>query len=99
MLTRNHIDIFVGTEGGNRLFNTNVPCYPVMCFRKVSTESQCLSSRVAIVAITATLRARIHTVGIVVQTSVATIPDRCIGYYKANAIASRHCSQLIWFIS
>ena len=84
MPTRNHIEIFVGTDGCNRFVNTNGQCYHVfMCFRKVSTESQCLSARVAIVAITATWRGKTNTLGLVVQTSVATVPDRCIGYYKA----------------
>ena len=66
-----------------------------MCFRTVSNESQCLSPRVAIVAITATWRTKTNTVGIVVQTSVVTVPDRCIGYYKAYAIASRHLVGIV----
>ena len=66
-----------------------------MCFRTVSTESQCLSPRVAIVAITATWRTKTMIVGIVVQTSVVTVPDRYNDYYKAYAIASRHLVEIV----
>ena len=77
----NHIQLFVGTELGNYLVNTNVPCDRVlMCF---SPESPCLSPRVEIVAITATWRAKTNTAGLVVQTSLVTVPDRCIGDFKA----------------
>ena len=54
---------------------------------------------VAIVAITATWRAKTNTVGIVVQTSVVTVPDRYNDryndYYKAYAIASRHLVGIV----